>query len=404
MERFIARQPVFDWQQNIFGYQLLFRNSLENYFDGTNFDDAFSNVIANSFLLFSIEEMTDNTLAFLKATHNTIKNGYISALPAQSVIVDIMQPLVYDPELTEACLKLKADGYTLALDDFVYDEAVEPLLEAVDIVKIDCLNTNIHDSQDYADALLPKGIKLMAVKVENFESFSKLKEMGFEYFQGYFFSKPTVLSRKDIPANKLQYMQILKLVNEPEVDFAQLADTIQGEMSVAYKLLKLINSAAFGLPQPVHSIKQALALLGEKELRKWSSLISLTGMASDKPDELVINSLARGKSCELLAPHVGMRSRAPDLFLMGLFSMLDGIIDRPIKDVLEDIPFEADLKDALLGKPGQCRKVLDLVSAQEMGLWRVLGYIADSLRLKENTLQDIYIEAIQWAKETYKCT
>ncbi|NOQ51145.1 MAG: hypothetical protein GQ578_02840 [Desulfuromonadaceae bacterium] len=129
--------------------------------------------------------------------------------------------------------------------------------------------------------------------------------------------------------------------------------------------------------------------------------MSLTGIASDKPDELVINSLARGKSCELIAPHVGMLSRAPDLFLMGLFSMLDGLIDRPLQEVLNDLPLTEDLKDALLGKPGHPRKVLDLVLAQEMGLWRVLTYIADSLRLQENTLQGIYIESIQWARQTF---
>lgn len=401
MERFIARQPIFDWKQNIFGYQLLFRNSLDNYFDGSDLDDASSNVIANSFLLFSIEEMTDGTRACLKATHNTIKNGYVSALPPQSVIVEIVQPLIPDPELTAACIKLKKAGYTLALDDFIFDTNIEPLLEVIDIVKIDVLNTSLEDCRDYADILTSRGIKLQAIKVENYDMFHQLQEIGFDYFQGYFFSKPTVLSRKDIPANKLKYIQILKQVNVPEINFTQLANTIQGEMSVSYKLLKLINSAAFGLPKPVHSIKQALALLGGKELQKWASLISLTGLASDKPDQLVINSLARGKSCELLAPHVGMVSRAPDLFLMGLFSMLDGIIDRPLKEVLNDIPFEEDLKAALLGKPGHPRKVLDLVLAQEMGLWRVLSYIADSLRLKENTLQDIHIEAIKWAEQTF---
>jgi len=402
MERFIARQPIFDWQQNIFGYQLLFRNSLENYFSGSDLDDASSNVIANSFLLFSIEEMTDETLAFLKATHNTIKSTYISALPPQAVIIDVMQPLVPDPELTEACRKLKAAGYTLALADFAYDSSVEQLLESIDIVKVDVLNTSLEDCRDYVEILAPKGIKLLAMKVESYDAFHQLQEIGFDYFQGYFFSKPTVLSRKDIPANKLQYLRILKLVNAAEIDYDELAEAIQAEMSVAYKLLKLINSAAFGLPKPVHSIKQALTLLGDNELKKWASLISLTAMASDKPNELVVNSLARGKSCELLAPHIGMRSRAPDLFLMGLFSMLDGIIDRPIKEVLLDIPFEDDLKDALLGKPGHPRKVLDLVLAQEMGLWRVLGYISDSLRLQDNTLQDIYIEAIQWAEQTFK--
>lgn len=222
--------------------------------------------------------------------------------------------MIPDPELTDACHKLKAAGYTLALDDFIFDTSIEPLLKSIDIVKIDVLNTSIADCQDYADILAPRGIKLQAMKVGSYENFHQLQNIGFDYFQGYFFSKPTVLSRKDIPANKLKYLQILKLVNVQEIDYEELADTIQGEMSVAYKILKLINSAAFGLPKPVHSIKQALVLLGADELKKWASLISLTAMTSDKPDQLVINSLARGKSCELLAPHVGMISRAPDLF------------------------------------------------------------------------------------------
>ena len=401
MERFIARQPIFDWQLNIFGYELLFRNSLDNYFDGTDLDDASSNVIANSFLLFSIEEMTNNSLAFLKATHNSLKNGFINTLPGKAVIIEILQPLIPDPKLHEACRNLKKAGFTLALDDFVYDSNLDEFLEVIDIIKIDALNTSIEDCQDYADMLLTKGKKLLAVKVETQEMYQRLRAIGFDYFQGYFFSKPAVLSRKDIPANKLKYMQILRQVNAPEVNLNRLSDTIQEEMSIAYKLLKLINSAAFALPRPIHSIKQALTFLGEKEIQKWVSLIALTGIASDKPDELVINSLARGKSCELIAPHVGMLSRAPDLFLMGLFSMLDGLIDRPLQEVLNDLPLAEDLKDALLGKPGHPRKVLDLVLAQEMGLWRVLTYIADSLRLQENTLQDIYIESIQWARQTF---
>lgn len=402
MQRFIARQPVFNRQIGIYGYELLFRNSLDNYFDGSDLDSASSNVIANSFLLFSIEEMTDNTKAFLKVTHNTLKNGYVNALPDKSVIVQVLQPLTPDPELVTACKALKQEGYTLALDDFVYEPEFEPLLETIDIVKIDMLSTSQEDCYEYADILLPMGIKLFAVKVETQQLLQLAQTIGFDFFQGYFFSKPAVLSRKDIPANKLKYMQILKEVNSAEIDFDKLSEIIQGEMSVSYKLLKLINSAAFGIPNPVRNIQQALALLGGREIQKWASLISVTGMASDKPNELVINSLARGKACELIAPHVGMLSRAADLFLMGLFSMLDGIIDRPIREVMDDIPIDDDLKAALLGETGRPKRILDLVIAQEMGLWQVLSAYAASLRMEENALQDIYIESVQWAQQTFK--
>ncbi len=402
MERFIARQPIFDRQQNIYGYELLFRSSLDNYFDGSDLDNASSSVIANSFLLFSIEEMTDGTRAFLNTTHNTLKSGYIYALPQDSVVIDILQPLIPDPELVKTCRQLKRAGYTLALDDFTYQPEFESLLDCVDLVKIDLLNNSPEDAAEYAELLQDKGKKLQAIKVETHQVFELALKMGFDYFQGYFFSKPAVLSRKDIPANRLKYIQILKEVNAVELDFQRLSEVIQGEMSVSFKLLKLINSAAFGMPNPVRSIKQALGLLGSREIRKWASLISLTGMADEKPNELVIYSLARGKACELIAGHVGMLSRASDLFLMGLFSLLDAIVDRPLADILEEIPFEEDLKAALLGKEGRPKRVLDLVIAQEMGLWNILSAYAKSLNMPENALQEIHIEAVQWAHQTFR--
>ena len=233
MQRFIARQPIFNRKNQLFGYELLFRSSLENYFDGTDLDKASSNVIANSFLLFSIEEMTDSTSAFLKATHKILKSGYVSALPKQSVVVEIQQPLTPDAVLVEACRRLKRAGYTLALDDFDYDPAFAPLLDTIDIVKIDLLNTSVDDCREFADLLLPLGKKLHAVKVENHGLLDQGKAMGFELFQGYYFSKPAVLSRKDIPANKLKFIQILKEVNAPEIDFQKLATMIQEEMSVS---------------------------------------------------------------------------------------------------------------------------------------------------------------------------
>ena len=195
----------------------------------------------------------------------------------------------------------------------------------------------------------PRGIKLLAEKVETKEEFDQAAEMGYTCFQGYFFSKPVIISGKDIPGFKLTYLQMLQEINSPEMDFRKIEDLIKREVSVSYKLLRYINSAFFGLRRKVESIRQALALLGERNIKKWISLIALSSMGEDKPMELAASSLIRAQFCESLAPKMGMRDREHDLFLMGLFSMIDAIIDRPMAEILDELSISEDIKVALSG-------------------------------------------------------
>jgi len=400
-QRFVARQPILDLEHNIYGYELLFRSGLQNYFDFPDQDEAANRLIANSFLLFGVEELTGGAKAFVNFTHETLTKDFGTVLPPQFTVIEILETVAAAPETRQACERLKKLGFTLALDDFVYRPELEPLLNLADIIKVDVLATTAAQQLEMAQKLLPRGKILLAEKVETQEVFERTKAMGYTLFQGYFFCRPVILTRKDIPTFKMHYLRLLQQVHDPEMDFQNLARTIRNEISISYKLLKYINSAAFALRHKVGSIEQALALLGEKDIKTWVSLLTLTGMAEDKPSELVVCSLIRARACELLAPLMHLEDRRSELFLMGLFSLLDAILDRPLEEVLAEIPMAQDVRTALLGVSGKLREYLDLVVALERGDWKNLMRICTDLKLAEASIPSLYIGAMRWADSLF---
>ncbi len=401
MEHFIARQPIFDTKGKVYAYELLFRSGLHNYFDCDDADHAAASVIANSNLLFNLDEMTGGTRAFINCTHTVLIKDLMTTLPRQQAVVEILEDVEPDDKIIDACRRLKSLGYTLALDDFVYHENFEPLLELADIIKVDFLLSDVEEQERLAKTMIPRGIKMLAEKVETHEVYEHAKQMGYQLFQGYFFARPVIISRKDIPTNKVQFLRILKDIHAEEVDFKKLAQTIQSEVSLSYKLLKLINSAAFALRHKVTSILQALSLLGLREIRSWVSLLSIASMADDKPAELVVSSLIRARLCEQLAQPCKMGDRQSDMFLMGLFSLLDAIMSRPIDEILEEITVEDDILEALTGEPGTLRSVLDLVIAMEKGEWQEVSRLAAELQIEEQPLCAAYLDAVKWAQNIY---
>ncbi len=401
VEHFIARQPIFDLNEKVYAYELLFRSGLHNYFDSDDVDHASTSVIANSFLLFGIDEMTAGRPAFLNCTRKVLVEDLATSLPKQHVVIEILEDVEPDDEVMAACRRLKEMGYILALDDFVYHKKFEPLLELADIVKVDFLLSGPSERQRISSLLRRRGIKMLAEKVETREDYEQAVAMGYVLFQGYFFSKPMILSRRDIPANKLQYLRILKEIHSPEIDFKRMAQTVQSEVSLSFKLLKLVNSAAFGVRNKVSNIVQALSLLGEREVRTWVSLLSVSAMASDKPTELVVNSLIRGRFCEQAAGFIGEVPQRSELFLIGLFSQLDAILDRPLVELLDEIQVSPELRCVLLEGEGPRYQLLCICIALERGDWNQLSSVASSLQIEEIGLSETYLEAVKWAQATY---
>ena len=395
MDRFIARQPIFDSNLRLYAYELLFRSSMENCFSNIDGDSATKQVMANSVLLFGMQSMAGQAKAFINFTQNLLVKNYALTLPANQIVVEILETVEPEPQVVQACQLLKSKGYTLALDDFVFDLKFKPFLALADIIKVEYPKTSPGQRNALARLGQKMGVSLLAEKIESYEDYQSARDKGYSLFQGYFFSKPQIIARKDLPANKLHYLQLLKEVNQPDMNFKTLSKVIGSDVSLSYKLLRYINSAAFGLLSEVRSLEQALNLLGQLEIKKWVSLIALASMSDDKPEELVNSAMLRAKLAEGLAEQMGLIQIKRDYFLLGLFSLLDAMVDRPIKEVLGELPLGEDIKAALLGHEVLGAKVLQLVMAQERGEWSEIDKWARQLSLQAEKLPEIFERALE---------
>ncbi|RLA92058.1 MAG: diguanylate phosphodiesterase, partial [Deltaproteobacteria bacterium] len=277
MEVFVARQPIFDHQQKVYGYELLYRSRNNDNYDETNGDRASLKVIENFLFITGIEKLTGGKRAFINFTKNLLLEGIAFKLPPKFLVIEILEDVDPNEEIITVCHELKRSGYLLALDDFVLKEnGSNPLLNLIDILKVDIQLSSEDEVEATTQKAKEKRIKLLAEKTETLSEFEKAKKLGYNYFQGYFFSKPKIIARKDIPASKIAQLELLQEINRPELDLEKLEKIVKKDTSLTFKLLKYINSAFFGLYQPVTSIKKALIMVGESELRKWGSLIILT--------------------------------------------------------------------------------------------------------------------------------
>ena len=399
MDVFVARQPIFDRQQKVYAYELLFRSSLENFFSHPDPNLASAKVISDSFFLFGMETITGGKRAFINVTRESLLQEYLAMFPKALTVVEILETVEPDEEVIEACRKLKEEGFLLALDDFVYSDRFIPLVDMADIIKVDFLGTDVPERRAMVERFSGRGIKLLAERVETREEFDLAVNLGYDYFQGYFFSKPVILQKKDIPGFKLNYLQIIREINRPELNYDQLEDVIKREVSLSYKLLRYINSPFFGWKREVTSIRHALTLLGDKSVRKWASLVALASMGSDKPEELVTSAVVRAKFCELLAPKTGLAAREEDLFLMGMFSMIDALVDLPLPEILAEIPIAPEIKGALLGEMNPLRKVYDVVTAYERGEWDNFRGLCKESGLDEMQTPGFYLDSIDWTTQ-----
>ncbi|CAM2068667.1 HDOD domain-containing protein [Sulfidibacter corallicola] len=401
MESFIARQPIFDRNQNVFGYELLFRSSLANYFDGSNQDKAASSVIADSTIVFGFDTLTSGKRAFINLTKDTLIN-YAGLLPKDHTVLEILETVEPDQEVIEAVKQLKKNGYMFALDDFIYNPIWEPLIEVADIIKIDFLASGPEERQALVQRLKPMEKRLLAEKVETQEEFQQALAMGFDLFQGFFFAKPVILTKRGMSGSKVSNLQILRAINKPGLNYREIEDIIKTDLTLSYKLMSYINSAFFGLQTEIRSIKHALVLMGEREIRKWATLLALSTMTEDKPAELLKNGATRARMCELLAKKCGQGDKSADYFLMGLFSIIDAIMDKNLAEILKDIPIARDIKNALMRVArNPFRMVLEIVLAYEKGEFAGIQRYAARVNLRETEIPKAYMEAVEWAQQLH---
>ncbi|HNR13436.1 MAG TPA: HDOD domain-containing protein [Thermodesulfobacteriota bacterium] len=398
MELFVARQPIFDKSQNVFGYELLYRSQQANAYDGLDGDRATLDVIHNTFLLIGSHNLTGGKKAFINFTRNLLTNKTAHNLPNQVLVIEILEDVELDDVLVKECRELRKAGYSLALDDVVAGKEFGSLLDVVDFVKVDFKLTSIEERKEIADAYAGRGIKLLAEKTETVDEFDEAKRMGYSYFQGYFFSKPVIVARNDIPTTKIAYLNVLQEIHQEELDIAALEKSVKCDASLSYKLLKYINSAYFGQQKQIESIRHALSLLGEREVRKWLSLVVMTIIAQDKTAELLANALIKAKFCELMSQEVGRREKESSSFLVGMFANLDAFIGRPLDEIVDDMPLSQDVKAALKGERNIYRDLLDIALCYETGDWdTLLKYIA-AFDIDQSKIPQLYVDSVMWAE------
>lgn len=394
--RYVARQPILGLDEKVFGYELLFRDGVEDYFRNPDAEAASRGTLDTS-LLMGIDVLCDGRRAFINCTRDTLLKDYITLLSPQQAAVEVLESVPVDDLVVAACQRLKEAGYVIALDDFAVDDLREQLTGVADIIKVDVRTTSPQDCAAMVKRYAPKKCRMLAEKVETQEEFATAKKAGFSYFQGYFFRRPELMQAREIPANRVNYLRLLQALSRPELEPRELEDAIKGEASLCYRLLRYLNSAAFGFRTEIKSIRHALAILGEREVRRWLRLVATLSAGQNKPSDLVLSALVRARFCELLAPKV--KHGESDLFLVGLLSMMDAILELPMGVVLEGISVDSETKTVLLGQASLLSPVYQLMLAQEGGDWQSVTNANAQLLLPESFIAECHWKAMQWARE-----
>jgi c-di-GMP-related signal transduction protein len=376
--RYVARRPIFDRNEKVFGYELLFRDGIENVFQGGD-SDAASRSTLDSSLLVGLDVLCDGRRAFVNCTRDTLIRSLIMLLPSHCTLVEILETVPVDDEVVAACQRLKEAGYLIALDDYVSDDPREPLAEMADILKVDLKLTTLDQRAALVKRHGPWRCRMLAEKVETHSEFVAARDQGFVYFQGYFLHRPEMVATLDVPANRINYVRMLQAVSQADLDVLAIEKLIKTEASICYRLLRYMNSARFGLKNEIHSVRHALAILGDREVRRWVRLIAIVGAGQDKTSDLVLCVLVRARFGESLAPHV--QHGEPDLFLLGLLSMLDVMLAMPMSEILRKIPLDSESKAVLQGKPSPLRPIYQRTLAHESGDWEAARVTCDTLHL-----------------------
>ncbi len=394
---FVARQPIFNRYKELYGYEILFRNGFDNFYNALDSDLSTSKILINSFLVIGTDSLTGGRRAFINFTEQTLKTNLAYFFPKEVLIVEILETVPITDEIIAIARKLKSQGYKIALDDFVFSDEYSELLPYADIIKVDFLNTTTFERIQIHNAISRFNIKLLAEKIETHEDFHEALSLGYSYFQGYFFSKPEIIESKDIPIYKLNYLEILQQIHKEDVDFGKLEEIIKRDVSLSFKLLKFINSASFGFSSQIGSIRQALSLLGIREFKNWLSFVVLHSIAMDKPQELIVTSLIRAKFAELLATPSYLKSNASECFLMGLFSLVDAFFDKDKKEILPELPLADNIKNAILDNEGPYADVYQFITAYEKGNWEMVNTLSHDMQIPAQQVAQAYRTSIEWA-------
>ena len=392
-EIFVGRQPIYNRNLGIYGYELLFRGSRENSaaMGELSQDGATSTTIINSFIEIGLEKLVGKSYAFLNLTENFLTDEEALPIKPDQVVLEVLEDIPVTLPVLKAVKRHKENGFIVALDDFLYNPSHKPIVPLVDIIKIDIQQLDRKGLLKHIKILKKFSAKLLAEKVETLEEYEFCMSLGFEYFQGYFLSRPRILKAQTLPTNRLAIMNLLAVLQNPDTETDEIEEAISFDISISYKILKLINSAFFGIGREIDSIRQAIIILGRKQLRSWASMMAMASL-DNRPSEMIHIAMTRAKMCELLAEKATIPN-ADSYFTVGLFSALDILMEKPLAELIQPLPLNHDIVAALLKREGSMGEALNCALAFELADF-------DKAVFKTLEREDISvanIEAVSWA-------
>ncbi len=397
---FIGRQAIFDNNLQVYAYELLFRSGDVDQSAVQDGDRATSEVMVNAFMDIGLDAVANGCPVFFNLTRSFLTGGIAIPFTPDRAVLEVLEDIEPDAEVVEAVRRLSERGFSIALDDVVYRPQLRPLVKLADIIKIDLLAVPPGSLNEQVRRLRADNptVQLLAEKVETSEQFSECRSLGFAYYQGYFFAKPQIISGQRMPANRVAILNLLSRLQDPKVTMDDLERLIAQDVSLAYRLLRYINSAAFAMHRKVDSVRHALVMVGTRAVRNWVSLIVLSRL-DDKPRELVVMAMVRARMCELLAAEAGLSDKDTS-FTVGLFSVLDGLMDRSMAELLDALPLADEVKSAVLERTGPAGDLLARVEAYEAGHWDRLSGGA----IPPRAYRPAWLEAIRWVHEVTKAS
>lgn len=393
----VARQPILDGRQQVFGYELLYRATAQDQAATMGDNSIAARVIGDALLGIGFEALTDGRRAFINLDGRTLLADASGLLDPEQVVLEILESVEVTQDVVAMCESLRARGYALALDDFVPGSSAESLVQYARFVKLDVLALTDEQLAATTRRLLQAGVSVVAEKVETADAFERAKAAGCSLFQGYYFCRPVTFSGKALPANQMTQMRLVAALNQPSVSLNAIEDLLKHDASLSYRVLRSVNSAGFGLRREIHSIREALLLLGLDQIRKWSSIWALAGL-NRGPSELVTMTVIRARCCELIGQALDRSDHGAAYFLLGLCSLLDVLLGHPMAQVTQELPLDPEIRDALLGTDNPARRALEAVVHYEQGRWDESAALAASLGLGPDTLPEAYADALGWAR------
>jgi len=405
MHFYAARQPILDKNKNLYAYELLFRDSIDNVFPNIDGDEATSKMVEASQFNMGISEFTGSKPAFINFTLETLSLGYAEMLAPEEVVVEILETIKPGKKLLTLCKELHKKGYTLALDDYEHQSVWAHFYPFIKIIKIDIQQSSIDDIKQIITAI--KGhphIKLLAEKVETYEEYDQMQQFGFDYYQGYFFAKPEMVKAKSLSPSQMAMAELLYETSKTEFDLNSITGVFERDVSLSYKLLRYANSAIFRRRSEISTIKQALVILGVAELKRFIGLMFAITANPDKPSELIKLAMTRAKFCELTAHDIRSQLDVSIAFLTGLLSMIDAILDQEMTSILEKLPLSQEIKEPLLTKKGVMATLIKLVEFIEHADWDKTTLVMEKLKLDKDKVVEHYNQALIWADEQSQLT